>query len=90
MPMNEESFIQLQITLAKIEERLRDVSEIKYQVDSIYNEMHKIAKEQVQNTERAEAQRNELTKLQERQQWLTRTVAGGIITAIVTALITIL
>lgn len=89
MPFNEENFIKLQLALERIDARLEDVREIKselkqtrQQVSELQSSVTNIKTEYVNLEE-------DVKELKEKNTWLTRTVAGAILSAVIGVVLTL-
>ena len=89
MPFNEENFIKLQLSLERIDARLEDVREIKSELKLTRQQVGEL-QSSVRNmqTEYANLE-DDVRELKEKNTWLTRTVAGAILSAVIGVVLTL-
>lgn len=89
MPFNEENFIKLQLALERIDARLEDVREIKSELKQTRQQVSEL-QSSVTNMKTEHVNLEEDVKeLKEKNTWLTRTVAGAILSAVIGVVLTL-
>lgn len=81
--MGEKEFVELKVQLARIESMLDDIPEIKEELKANNSLLNETSNRSIQNE-------RDIANINDRLTWLTRTVSGAIIAAIIGALITLL
>lgn len=81
--MGEKEFVELKVQLARIESMLDDIPEIKEELKANNSLLNETSNRSIQNE-------RDIASINDRLSWLTRTVGGAIIAAIIGAIITIL
>lgn len=87
MPMNEDNFIKLQLTMERIDARLEDVREIKSELSGARQQIADLDKRLSQSIDHASKLEEDIKELEARNTWLTRTTVGAIITGVVGAIL---
>lgn len=87
MPMNEDNFIKLQLTMERIDARLEDVREIKTELSGARQQIADLDKRLSQSIDHVSKLEEDIKELEARNTWLTRTTVGAIITGVVGAIL---
>lgn len=87
MPMNEDNFIKLQLTMERIDARLEDVREIKTELSGARQQIADLDKRLSQSIDHVSKLEEDIKELEARNTWLTRTTVGTIITGVVGAIL---
>lgn len=87
MPMNEDKFIQMQLTMARIDSKLDDIGEIKRELSGARQQIAELDKRLSQSIDHVDQLEKEIEELESRNTWLTRTTVGAIITGVVGAIL---
>lgn len=87
MPMNEDNFIKLQLTMERIDARLEDVREIKTELSGARQQIADLDKQLSQSIDHVSKLEEDIKELEARNTWLTRTTVGAIITGVVGAIL---
>ena len=89
MPFNEENFIKLQLALERIDARLEDVREIKSELKQTRQQVSELQSSvTTMKTEYVNLE-EDVKELKEKNTWLTRTVAGAILSAVIGVVLTL-
>lgn len=87
MPMNEDKFIQMQLTMARIDSKLDDIGEIKRELSGARQQIAELDKRLSQSIDHVDQLEKDIEELENRNTWLTRTTVGAIITGVVGAIL---
>lgn len=87
MPMNEDNFIKMQLTMERIDARLEDVREIKKELSGARQQIAELDKRLSQSIDHVNKLEDDIKDLESRNTWLTRTTVGAIITGVVGAIL---
>ena len=87
MPMNEDNFIKMQLTMERIDARLDDVREIKKELSGARQQIAELDKRLSQSIDHVNKLEDDIKELESRNTWLTRTTVGAIITGVVGAIL---
>lgn len=87
MPMNEDNFIKMQLTMERIDARLDDVREIKKELSGARQQIAELDKRLSQSIDHVNKLEDDIKDLESRNTWLTRTTVGAIITGVVGAIL---
>lgn len=87
MPMNEDNFIKMQLTMERIDARLEDVREIKKELSGARQQIAELDKRLSQSIDHVNKLEDDIKELEARNTWLTRTTVGAIITGVVGAIL---
>lgn len=87
MPMNEDNFIKMQLTMERIDARLEDVREIKKELSGARQQIAELDKRLSQSIDHVNKLEDDIKELESRNTWLTRTTVGAIITGVVGAIL---
>lgn len=87
MPMNEDNFIKMQLTMERIDARLEDVREIKKELSGARKQIAELDKRLSQSIDHVNKLEDDIKELEARNTWLTRTTVGAIITGVVGAIL---
>lgn len=87
MPMNEDNFIKMQLTMERIDARLEDVREIKKELSGARQQIADLDKRLSQSIDHVNKLEDDIKELESRNTWLTRTTVGAIITGVVGAIL---
>ena len=87
MPMNEDNFIKLQLTMERIDARLEDVREIKTELSGARQQIADLDKRLSQSIDHVSQLEEDIKELEARNTWLTRTTVGAIVTGVVGAIL---
>lgn len=87
MPMNEDKFIQMQLTMARIDSKLDDIGEIKRELSGARQQIAELDKRLSQSIDHVDQLEKDIEELESRNTWLTRTTVGAIITGVVGAIL---
>lgn len=87
MPMNEDKFIQMQLTMARIDSKLDDIGEIKRELSGARQQIAELDKRLSQSIDHVNQLEKDIEELESRNTWLTRTTVGAIITGVVGAIL---
>lgn len=87
MPMNEDNFIKLQLTMERIDARLEDVREIKTELAGARQQITDLDKRLSQSIDHVSQLEEDIKELEARNTWLTRTTVGAIVTGVVGAIL---
>lgn len=87
MPMNEDKFIQMQLTMARIDSKLDDIGEIKRELSGARQQIAELDKRLSQSIDHVDQLEKGIEELESRNTWLTRTTVGAIITGVVGAIL---
>lgn len=87
MPMNEDNFIKMQLTMERIDARLDDVREIKKELSGARQQIAELDKRLSQSIDHVNKLEDDIKELEARNTWLTRTTVGAIITGVVGAIL---
>ena len=87
MPMNEDNFIKMQLTMERIDARLEDVREIKKELSGARQQIAELDKRLSQSIDHVNKLEDDIKELVGRNTWLTRTTVGAIITGVVGAIL---
>lgn len=87
MPMNEDNFIKMQLTMERIDARLEDVREIKKELSGARQQIAELDKRLSQSIDHVNKLEDDIKELEARNTWLTRTTVGTIITGVVGAIL---
>lgn len=87
MPMNEDNFIKMQLTMERIDARLEDVREIKKELSGARQQIADLDKRLSQSIDHVNKLEDDIKELEARNTWLTRTTVGAIITGVVGAIL---
>ena len=87
MPMNEDNFIKMQLTMERIDARLEDVREIKKELSGARKQIAELDKRLSQSIDHVNKLEDDIKDLESRNTWLTRTTVGAIITGVVGAIL---
>lgn len=89
MPFNEENFIKLQLALERIDARLEDVREIKSELKQTRQQMSELQSSVTNMKTEYINLEEDVKELKEKNTWLTRTVAGAILSAVIGVVLTL-
>lgn len=81
--MEEKDFMEIKVQLARIESNLEGIPELKNELKANNNLLSETHHRSIQNEK-------DIASINDRLTWLTRTVSGAIIVAVICAIITIL
>ena len=81
--MEEKDFMEIKVQLARIESNLEGIPELKNELKANNNLLSETHHRSIQNEK-------DIASINDRLTWLTRTVSGTIIVAVIGAIITIL
>ncbi|AZS06469.1 tail fiber [Enterococcus phage VEsP-2] len=81
--MEEKDFMEIKVQLARIESNLEGIPELKNELKANNNLLSETHHRSIQNEK-------DIASINDRLTWLTRTVSGAIIVAVIGAIITIL
>lgn len=87
MSMNEDKFIQMQLTMARIDSKLDDIGEIKRELSGARQQITELDKRLSQSIDHVDQLEKDIEELENRNTWLTRTTVGAIITGVVGAIL---
>ncbi|WGH50153.1 hemolysin family protein [Enterococcus phage Phi_Eg_SY1] len=87
MPLSEEKFIQMQLTMARIDSKLDDIGEIKRELSGARQQIAELDKRLSQSIDHVDQLEKDIEELENRNTWLTRTTVGAIITGVVGAIL---
>lgn len=85
--MNEDKFIQMQLTMARIDSKLDDIGEIKRELSGARQQIAELDKRLSQSIDHVNQLEKDIEELESRNTWLTRTTVGAIITGVVGAIL---
>lgn len=85
--MNEDKFIQMQLTMARIDSKLDDIGEIKRELSGARQQIAELDKRLSQSIDHVDQLEKDIEELESRNTWLTRTTVGAIITGVVGAIL---
>lgn len=85
--MNEDKFIQMQLTMARIDSKLDDIGEIKRELSGARQQIAELDKRLSQSIDHVDQLEKDIEGLESRNTWLTRTTVGAIITGVVGAIL---
>ena len=81
--MEEKDFMEIKVQLARIESNLEGIPDLKNEIKANNNLLSETHHRSIQNEK-------DIASINDRLTWLTRTVSGAIIVAVIGAIITIL
>lgn len=87
MPMSEDKFIQMQLTMARIDSKLDDIGEIKRELSGARQQIAELDKRLSQSIDHVGQLEKDIEQLESRNMWLTRTTVGAITTGVVGAIL---
>lgn len=85
--MSEDKFIQMQLTMARIDSKLDDIGEIKRELSGARQQIAELDKRLSQSIDHVGQLEKDIEQLESRNMWLTRTTVGAITTGVVGAIL---
>lgn len=81
--INDEDFVDMKITLARIDQRMDTLKDLKADVGNVRKEVGDISDKLIDNAVRISALETDVKELEAHNTWLRRTLLGAIITGLV-------
>lgn len=81
--INDEDFVEMKVMLARIDQRLDTLKDVKADVGNVRKELGDISNKLIDNSTRISTLENDVRELEAHNTWLRRTLVGSIITAVV-------